>query len=442
MRIALSGTALLAICIVCAAWSSDAHQWQDTRLLLTLAGLAMVIDRVVVRIGPMSFSGSTPILVLAMVLLGPGPAVLIACIAAALGPDYRGRRHWQFADAGIYAAFTLVGSMVFIWADHDLSLTRGEAAFPVAVLLTAVSVDIVNFVLVTGFKRAFQGVAIRQSVRETLLPLLPWTLVSAGLTAGTAHAYVTLGFGAVPVLGGLLGSYGLLLLVISRAEERGRQVQLLSADRDRLRLEASQAGERERRRIGAALHDDAMQTLLAARQDVTAALEGDPRALDTAHTSLTDGVAKLRAVLGALHPPRLPERDLETSLRVLLQQTEQHGLTWRLSLDPEAAGADDALVYLTSRELVSNVVRHAHASVLELSLWRSDEGLVLDVGDDGGGIDPDARERAVRAGHIGLSIVEDRVAGRGGDLAVSGGPGGTRVRARLPAGDRLLDTFV
>jgi signal transduction histidine kinase len=77
------------------------------------------------------------------------------------------------------------------------------------------------------------------------------------------------------------------------------------------------------------------------------------------------------------------------------------------------------------RELVTNVVRHAAASRVAVTLTVADDGVAVVVTDDGRGLDP-------AAARSGLANLADRAERRGGALALSPRPAGTEVRWAVP----------
>jgi signal transduction histidine kinase len=81
-----------------------------------------------------------------------------------------------------------------------------------------------------------------------------------------------------------------------------------------------------------------------------------------------------------------------------------------------------------AREALSNVGRHAGAATCRVSLYRTEDGAVLEVDDDGRGFDP-ARPSA---GH-GLRNLRERAEALGGRAEITSAPGeGTRVRVTIP----------
>jgi signal transduction histidine kinase len=206
----------------------------------------------------------------------------------------------------------------------------------------------------------------------------------------------------------------------------------LAAARGRLVAQALDAEERARRSMSESLHDGALQDILAAGHDLWAL--GDAPGAERARAMLRDIVARLRAVMVALHPTVLAYGGLEAALRaVAAQQAATGGFEVAVAVDPAAVGHHDELLLSVARELLTNAARHASASRVELTLRCEREAVVLEVVDDGAGIAPDRGRAALAEGHIGLAIGAERVAAVGGRLALGPRPGGgTRALAELP----------
>jgi two-component system NarL family sensor kinase len=198
--------------------------------------------------------------------------------------------------------------------------------------------------------------------------------------------------------------------------------------------DALDAEERERARIGERLHDDALQSLLAARQDVREARGGDLRSLEFADEALGDAVRALRETVRGLHPASLADRGLELALRVELDRVaRRRDLDVELRVDPAAAGPHDALLYAAARELVGNVVKHASATSLRLSLERTPGAVELTVADDGTGMAAVRPGAALAEGHVGLASTRQRIEAAGGSFELRSEPGaGTTVTVTVP----------
>ncbi|MBI4232963.1 MAG: hypothetical protein HY686_00805, partial [Chloroflexi bacterium] len=89
-------------------------------------------------------------------------------------------------------------------------------------------------------------------------------------------------------------------------------------------------------------------------------------------------------------------------------------------------------LYRIAQEALSNVVRHAQAREVSLSLVRQNDHVILRVTDDGMGFDADAPELR-RSAHLGLFTIRERARLAGGVAAIISQPGrGTTVEACIP----------
>ncbi len=210
----------------------------------------------------------------------------------------------------------------------------------------------------------------------------------------------------------------------------------ISAARGRLVAQAIDAEDRARRRISEALHDGALQELLAARNGLfaMAGRGGDDDALASTQERLTAIVVRLRDVMSAMHPTMLQYGGLETALLAVVEQERGAGdFTAHVSVAPAAAGLRDELVLSLARELLANAARHAGAGRVDVEVALEPGAIVLSVADDGAGFVPGRLELALAAGAIGIASCRERVEALGGGLAVHSSPGaGTRVVARIP----------
>jgi two-component system NarL family sensor kinase len=227
--------------------------------------------------------------------------------------------------------------------------------------------------------------------------------------------------------------------VLADAVERAtaeREIADISAARGRLVAQAIDAEDRARRAISEALHDGALQELLAARNDLfaLAGRGGDEDALASAQDGLTAILAHLREVMGALHPTMLQYGGLEAALLAVAEQEfAAQPFEAHVDVDAEAAGAHDELILSLARELLANAARHAAASRVDVSVRREPGEILLTVSDDGTGIEPGRVEAALAAGGIGVASCRERVEALGGSLTVRSAPGaGTRAVARIP----------
>lgn len=218
---------------------------------------------------------------------------------------------------------------------------------------------------------------------------------------------------------------------------RTRRLIELARGRKLLLAEVMNAEERERRDLAEALHDHAIQNLLAARQDVEEALKTRrDDALVRAQSTLGDTVGELRGAIFELHPHVLQQAGLEPALKAVAERVSKRGgFDVDFYVDYPRRHPNEALLLGAARELLANVGRHARASTVTVTLAEQDGETVLTVADDGVGFDPSALDRLVADAHIGLASQRERIEASGGRLEIRSHPGGgTVVTARLPFG--------
>jgi signal transduction histidine kinase len=224
--------------------------------------------------------------------------------------------------------------------------------------------------------------------------------------------------------------------VVGIAVERERLAAEVSASRQALAAASSRLLDeidRERRRIARDLHDGLQVSLvrlsMQAHQLAADELDDDTRpALARLATEVDTTAADLRDLVQGVMPALLVERGLEDAVRELV-------LSLPLRVEVEAAGLDGRLrpelestAYFVVAEALTNVVKHAAASKTTVALRREDGVLVIEVDDDGVGVD---RESGAPGG-TGLRGLRDRLDVLGGSLDVTGSDAGTRLVAVVP----------
>ena len=221
-----------------------------------------------------------------------------------------------------------------------------------------------------------------------------------------------------------------------------RENERLRAEVERLRSElntcrqlvakVTEAEDQGRRRIAQLIHDDSLQTLLAAHQELIEAAPGRTQ-VQRAHEVVGAAIGRLREAVMALHPVTLEQGGLAQALGAVARQAgRQGGFEVEVDLDPHAVDLHDEHVLAVARELLTNVARHAGAKQVTVTLRRSAYAIELEVADDGRGMEPGRRESALAQGHIGLAAVTERVQQAGGSFELDSTSQGTMARARLP----------
>lgn len=209
------------------------------------------------------------------------------------------------------------------------------------------------------------------------------------------------------------------------------------AEVQRLLHEALSAEERARKQLAQIVHDDGLQHLMAASQDL-AELELPAETngpLIDAQDHIRHAIDHLRGALHGMGPVALFADDsLGDALRLVCERLARSGrFALELEVDPAAGGVADEDVIAVVRELVTNAGRHARPRRVTVAVRLVGEGIELYVADDGVGIASGEIERARREGHIGLALARERAIARGGTWALESAPGGgVRVAVRLP----------
>lgn len=199
----------------------------------------------------------------------------------------------------------------------------------------------------------------------------------------------------------------------------------------------------ERNRLARDLHDAMTQTMFSLRLTVETAaslVKTEPGAaadaLGEARALVDQAFAELRSLVFQLRPPTLEEQGLAATVSQYVDVVGRaNQLRTRVEADPDLALAPTAESHLFRivQEAVTNAVRHAEASAVEVQLRRTARGVRATVTDDGRGFD--VADPSLRARHLGLTSMQERAELAGGHLTVTSTPGaGTAVEAVVPGG--------
>jgi len=201
----------------------------------------------------------------------------------------------------------------------------------------------------------------------------------------------------------------------------------------------------ERTRIARELHDTLAQSLAGTSLQMEAAMDSLPagpsssrtlRHLELARSMVAVGLTEVRRSIWVLRAQTARgSGEIGTTLSESLRQlTVDSGI----ALAVDVRGAPRAMTPEIERDLlriaheaVTNAVRHSQAATIGAVLHFADDGVRLEVRDDGRGFDPSA---ATAAGlHFGLIGMSERARSLGGELHVVSRPGqGTAIDCRLP----------
>jgi putative nucleotidyltransferase with HDIG domain len=214
--------AVLVAATAMAALSSRAADWRPVALVCVLFALAVASDVMIVEIRGLRVSGAFFSVVLAMVLLGPAPAVAIGLgTTVVYAVISRPAFTKVLNDSAVWAAFALVGGLMFDALAVDGS--RDAVGFCAVVVAVYMASNILNFLLVAVYSRAARAFPLRSSL-PLYVTMFPSEIATALLTAAVAYGYVRLGIGAVALAALVLGVFQYLVWARVQAYDRGEEL--------------------------------------------------------------------------------------------------------------------------------------------------------------------------------------------------------------------------
>jgi signal transduction histidine kinase len=199
----------------------------------------------------------------------------------------------------------------------------------------------------------------------------------------------------------------------------------------------------ERTRLAQELHDTLEQSLtgIGLQLDTATRLferraDGANRHLELARNLMTQSQVELRRSIWDLRSRELEEFDLPSALRLSARQILEGT---RVALEVETTGEIRALYEVVeenllriAQEAVTNVIKHAGASVVKISLDFGPRAVTLRVKDNGRGFRPDSCPGSGE-GHFGLLGMSERAKRLNGHLRVTSTPGGgTCLEVEIP----------
>jgi signal transduction histidine kinase len=330
------------------------------------------------------------------------------------------------------------GAAVFLFSDAGNFLEQrisSNSPSPVAGIRLPVKGSLAGMAVATGHTQVSneastdpRTVALREGIKPAnLYSLLQAPLFVRGKALGTLAVYNKRDDVFTPDDARLMG------LFADQAALAIHNAQILAHERELAAL-------RERHRLARDIHDSVIQSLysiaLAARTALLAPdqTSGEARAPMKYIIELAQGaMAEMRGFISDLRPAYLTERGLVNALSDQATVLRQHyGMSVEFEADkePSLSPEQKEALYLIAREAIHNVVKHACAQWVKISLTTRDSQVMLCVEDDGHGFDPEAT-----AGHetMGLTSMMERTALSGASLSVVSAPNeGVRLTVTIP----------
>lgn len=234
----------------------------------------------------------------------------------------------------------------------------------------------------------------------------------------------------ITLLEELAGDMAYGITAIRARAERDHAYQVAAQRANQLRALATdlvQTEQRERQRLARILHDHLQQLLVAAKFSIGSLARNETVQNDCQHVTgiLDQAIQASRSLTAELSPPILQEKGIAAGLEWLVRDMkEKHGLMVDLQADSTAAPLAQHMhtfLFEAVRELIFNIVKHAHAGVARVQYQLIDGEAVVTVEDDGAGFDVACLESA--SAGFGLFSIRERISYLGGRLVAKSRPG-------------------
>jgi len=240
----------------------------------------------------------------------------------------------------------------------------------------------------------------------------------------------------------LIASFSTLMLRTNEARiQSDRLLDELQKAHGQLQEYAGQAEElataKERNRLARELHDSVAQTLYgltlqaeaAARELNNGQIDKAAEQMREIRDSAQQTLQETRLLIFELRPPILEQEGLVSALRNRLESVESRsGLKTQIQLQEvkQLPAEVEAGLYGISNEALNNILKHAHATIVKVSLKKQAGKIVLEIQDNGVGFDVDGT-----VGGMGLNGMKERAEQFGGDLQIQSGANGTIIRVEV-----------
>jgi len=200
------------------------------------------------------------------------------------------------------------------------------------------------------------------------------------------------------------------------------------------------AEENERKRIAADLHDGVGQMMSAAKMNLSAFEDDLPfkdenqkAAYEKIITLVDESCKEIRSVSHQMMPNALLKSGLTSAIREFIDKIDSRVIKISLyaeGLNERLDSNVETVLYRVIQECVNNVIKHAQASMLDISLIRDGDGISATIEDNGKGFDAGDREKFEG---IGLKNIHSRVEFLKGMVDFDSKPGkGTLVAIHVP----------
>jgi len=235
--------------------------------------------------------------------------------------------------------------------------------------------------------------------------------------------------GGITIVILLMGVIGVVYYRQSRLQQRNIAMQAII-----------ETEESERKRIAQDLHDSVSQTMMAAKMNLSAiggelpfANDEQKKRFERAINMVDDGFKEVRTISHNMMPWALHETGLARVVKQFIDNIGNDAISinfFSSGFDAPFDATTEIILYRVLQECVNNVMKHAHASRLDISLNRDEENISLTIEDNGKGFD--ASDPAVYKG-MGVSNLRSRINFLNGKVEFDSHVGrGTLVSVYIP----------
>lgn len=224
----------------------------------------------------------------------------------------------------------------------------------------------------------------------------------------------------------------LQLVQVPIATSLARRVRRQEAERTALVQRNVEASDRERRAIAADVHDGPVQDLAGVSYALSALRGSLPEerqpTVDKLVGAVRSAVQQLRRLMVDIYPPDLSGPGLGVAIADAAEPLRTAGVEVLMDAAPLPDMTPDAaaVLYRTAKEALANVAHHAQAKTawitLEETVLHGAPAVRLEIADDGVGFPASTDRRA--EGHLGLSLLRDRILDLGGTVTLGDRLGG------------------
>jgi Diguanylate cyclase, GGDEF domain len=245
--VALVHALALAAGIAVIALTSSLDQWRIGPFVALVAfTVVSALTDIASNARKVNVSGVPIGLIMAIVLLGPGPAALLGVVTMIVSwTRTRAAGHLVLNNVATFMWYPLVAGLFFYETVHLTGLGRHTPAYYLVVFATFVVALAVNFLGVFGFRCYLDGSSPAEKARIAVIPILPAELFSALLTTAVAFAAVEAGTVGIVLAGLALLIFQSLVGELLKSQERGEELHRMAttdeltglANRERFRAQ-------------------------------------------------------------------------------------------------------------------------------------------------------------------------------------------------------------